>query len=85
MIKVGWKSHDEFISVFMFNESCSFHISCLLLKLKESRSVVESCKVLQSLRQRTDFPFARLLLFMLALLLLKFRLRELVPSTVLDQ
>ncbi|MDX9776818.1 MAG: hypothetical protein RBT40_12865 [Petrimonas sp.] len=39
----------------------------------------------QSLRQRTEKPFARLLLFMLALLLLKFRFLALVPFTVLDQ
>jgi hypothetical protein len=35
--------------------------------------------------QRTEKPFALLLLFMLALLLLKFKFRELVPSMVLDQ
>jgi hypothetical protein len=38
-----------------------------------------------SLMQRTEKPFALLLLSMLALLLLKFRLRALVPLTVLDQ
>jgi len=49
-----------------------------------SQQLTVSQKLL-SLMQRTEKPFARLLLFMLVLLLLKFRLRALVPLMVLDQ
>ena len=50
-----------------------------------SHNNLTASQELFSLMQRTEKPFARLLLFMLALLLLKFRLRALVPLMVLDQ
>ena len=44
MIKVGWNSHDEFSSVYVFDESCSFHrLKFLITVIKVNKNCAKNC------------------------------------------